>query len=46
MMAIIKQEMPGAQVRPQPSLDVLFPEVRIVPDGDALRAVDMTAQGV
>ncbi len=44
MMEVIKQEMPGVQVRPQPSLDVLFPEVRIVPNGEALRAVGMNAQ--
>jgi len=44
MMAIIKQEIPDAQIRPQPSLDVLFPEVRIIPNGEALRAVNMTAQ--
>lgn len=44
MMAVIQREIPDAQVRPQPSLDVLFPEVRIVPNGEALRSVGMTAQ--
>ena len=33
----------GAQVRPVPSIELLYPEVRIIPDRDALKAVDMSS---
>ena len=33
----------GAQVRPVPSIELLYPEVRIIPDRDALKAVNMTS---
>ncbi len=44
MFGLIKKEMPEAQVRPVPSLEVLYPEVRILPDRDRLRASGMTAR--
>ena len=34
----------GSQVRPVPSIELLYPEVRIIPDRDALKAVDMSSQ--
>ncbi|MDC0932834.1 efflux RND transporter permease subunit [Arcobacteraceae bacterium] len=34
----------GAQVRPVPSIELLYPEVRIIPDRDSLKAVDMSSQ--
>lgn len=37
-------KIPGVQVRPVPSLEMLYPEVRIFPRRDRLRAVQMTAQ--
>jgi hydrophobic/amphiphilic exporter-1 (mainly G- bacteria), HAE1 family len=37
----IRNEIPGAQVRPVPSLEVSYPEVRLHPDRDRLRAVGM-----
>ena len=33
----------GAQVRPVPSIELLYPEVRIIPNRDALKAVDMSS---
>ncbi len=33
----------GAQVRPVPSVELLYPEVRIKPDQDALKALGMTS---
>jgi HAE1 family hydrophobic/amphiphilic exporter-1 len=44
MMDEIRRTMPDAQVRPEPSLELLYPEARFVPDGDALRSVGMSAQ--
>jgi HAE1 family hydrophobic/amphiphilic exporter-1 len=38
--------VPGIQVRPVPSIELLYPEVRILPDRDALRSVDMSAAGL
>lgn len=43
-MQIVREHIPDAQIRPVPSLDLLFPEVQFVPDGDKLRSVGMTAQ--
>lgn len=40
----IKKEIPEAQIRPVPSLELLFPEVRLVPLRDRLRAVKMTTR--
>jgi hydrophobic/amphiphilic exporter-1 (mainly G- bacteria), HAE1 family len=39
---MVRQEMPEAQVRPVPSLEFLYPEVRLHPDRDRIRAVGMT----
>ena len=44
MFGILLQEIPGAQVRPVPSLELLFPEVRLIPDRERLRAVGMSAR--
>jgi len=33
----------GAQVRPVPSIELLYPEVRILPNRDALKSVDMSS---
>ncbi|UCD77184.1 MAG: efflux RND transporter permease subunit, partial [Desulfobacterales bacterium] len=43
LFGAIKKEIPKAQIRPIPSLELLFPEVRIVPDRDRLKAAGMTA---
>lgn len=42
-MDAIRQEIPGVQIRPVPSLDILYPEAQFTPDGESLRAVGMTA---
>ncbi len=44
MFGIIKKEMPAAQIRPLPSLELLYPEVRLVPMRDRLRASGMNAE--
>jgi HAE1 family hydrophobic/amphiphilic exporter-1 len=38
-----KGAVKGAQVRPVPSIELLYPEVRIIPDRDALKAVNMSS---
>jgi HAE1 family hydrophobic/amphiphilic exporter-1 len=43
MFGMIMQEVPGSQVRPVPSLELLYPEVRLIPDRDRLRASGMSA---
>ncbi len=44
LFGAIKKQIPAAQIRPVPSLEMLFPEVRIIPDRDRLRAVKMSAR--
>jgi len=43
LFGAIKKEIPEAQIRPIPSLELLFPEIRIIPDRDRLKAAGMTA---
>lgn len=38
----IKKTIKGAQVRPIPSIELIYPEVRILPDQDALKAVGLS----
>ncbi len=44
MFGAIMKEIPGSEIRPLPSLELLFPEARLVPLRDRLKAVDMTAR--
>jgi HAE1 family hydrophobic/amphiphilic exporter-1 len=44
MYGAILKEIPQAQIRPVPSLELLFPEARLVPMRDRLKAVNMTAR--
>jgi HAE1 family hydrophobic/amphiphilic exporter-1 len=43
MFGIIKREIPDAQIRPIPSLELLYPEVRMIPERDRLKAAGMNA---
>jgi HAE1 family hydrophobic/amphiphilic exporter-1 len=43
MFGIINKEIPGVQIRPIPSLELLYPEVRLAPDRDRLKASGMSA---
>ncbi|RXJ81832.1 efflux RND transporter permease subunit [Arcobacter sp. F2176] len=36
--------IPGSQVRPVPSIELLYPEARIKPDRDALKALDLSSR--
>lgn len=38
------QIIPGAQVRPVPSIELLYPEIRIKPNQDALKALSMSSR--
>jgi len=40
---IIKEKIPDCQIRPKPSIEILYPEVNIIPDRDRLRASGMNA---
>jgi len=44
MYGILKKEIPDVQLRPVPSLEILYPEVRIKPDRARLRAVGMSVR--
>ncbi|MBG0776821.1 MAG: efflux RND transporter permease subunit [Desulfovibrionaceae bacterium] len=44
LFGALAQAIPGAQIRPVPSLELLFPEVRLIPDRDRLRAASMTTE--
>lgn len=43
-MGKIRERIAGVQVRPLPSLDMLFPEANFIPHRDHLRSVGMTAE--
>lgn len=43
MFGIIKKEMPEAQIRPRPSLELLYPEIRLIPDREHLSASGLSA---
>ena len=44
MFGMIKKEMPEAQTRPIPSLELSYPEVRLLPLRDRLKAAGMSAR--
>ncbi len=44
MFGMLKQQMPHAQLRPVPSFELLYPEIRIIPIRDRLRAEGMTVR--
>ena len=44
MFGMIKKEIPDAQIRPLPSLELLYPEVKLKPHRDRLKAAGMSAR--
>ena len=44
LFGAIRKEIPEAQIRPVPSLELLFPEVKIIPERDRIKAAGMTAR--
>jgi HAE1 family hydrophobic/amphiphilic exporter-1 len=44
MFGMAMQEIPGSQVRPVPSLELLYPEVRLIPERDRVRAAGMSTE--
>ncbi len=43
LFGTLKQKMPGAQIRPVPSIEVLFPEAHLIPDRSALASVGLNS---
>jgi len=43
MFGMIQGEIPGAQIRPVPSIELLYPEINIIPIRDRLRAAGMSS---
>lgn len=44
MFGMVRKEMPGSQIRPIPSLELLYPEVRLLPDRDRVRAAGLSSE--
>ena len=44
LFGAIQKEIPQAQIRPVPSIELLFPEVQIIPERDRIKAAGMTAR--
>ncbi len=44
MFGALRQAIPGAQVRPVPSLELLFPEVKLLPNRERLKASGLSAE--
>ncbi|XPV76910.1 MAG: efflux RND transporter permease subunit [Desulfovibrio sp.] len=44
MFGMLKQEMASAQIRPIPSLELLYPEVRFKPQRDRVKAAGLSSQ--
>jgi HAE1 family hydrophobic/amphiphilic exporter-1 len=44
MFGMLKQSMPTAQIRPIPSLELLYPEVLLLPERDRLKAAGMSSR--
>lgn len=44
MFGLTMQEIPGSQVRPVPSLELLYPEIRLMPERDRVRAAGMSTE--
>jgi len=43
MFGMLQKEIPGSQIRPVPSIELLYPEINIIPERDRLRAAGMSA---
>jgi multidrug efflux pump subunit AcrB len=43
LFGIVSKEIQGAQIRPVPSIELLFPEIRFVPDDAMLKRLNMDA---
>ncbi|TVM19683.1 AcrB/AcrD/AcrF family protein [Oceanidesulfovibrio indonesiensis] len=46
MYGAISQAVPGSRIRPVPSLELLFPEIKIIPDRERLRAAGLTTSAL
>ncbi len=44
LFGMIKKEIPEAQIRPTPSLELLYPEIRFIPVKDRLRSEGLSAR--
>jgi HAE1 family hydrophobic/amphiphilic exporter-1 len=44
LFGALKKKLPQAQIRPVPSLELLFPEIQIIPERDRIKAAGMTAR--
>ena len=42
----LHQIIPGSQIRPEPSIELLFPEVKIIPNNERLNAVGLDARAL
>jgi HAE1 family hydrophobic/amphiphilic exporter-1 len=46
LFGTLHRTIKGAQIRPEPSIELLFPEVKIIPNHERLNAVDLDARAL
>lgn len=46
LFGALREALPGAQIRPVPSLELLFPEIKLLPDRDRLKAAGLTSESL
>lgn len=46
LFGIVQQTIKGAQIKPEPSIELLFPEVKIIPERERLNAVGLDARAL
>ncbi len=46
MFGSLRQAIPGAQIRPVPSIEIIFPEIKILPDRERVKAAGLNTQSL
>ncbi len=46
LFGTLHQKIQGAQIRPEPSIELLFPEVKIIPDHERLKVLGLDARSL
>ncbi len=46
LFGIVQKTIKGAQIKPEPSIELLFPEVKIIPERERLNAVGLDARAL
>ncbi len=46
LFGMLHQQIPGSQIKPEPSIELLFPEVKIIPDHERLNVLGLDARSL